>query len=197
MSARHLVADRSGSSAAEFGMVLPLLILLLLGVLDAGRFIWEYNRAEKATAAGARVAIVTDVVAGGLSSTNYVGTVVGGVTLTQGDLIPAAALPTVTCTRTTCTPATGTVDSAAFDRIVERMQFMKPDIAATNVEVQYSGSGLGYAGNPNGMDINPLVTVKLTGLQYSPLILFGFIPFNMPDFRTTLTAEDSAGTESN
>ena len=47
------------------------------------------------------------------------------------------------------------------------------------------------------MDVSPLVTVKLTGMTFDPLVLFGLVPFSMPDFRTTLTAEDSAGTQSN
>ena len=193
-----LVTDRRGASAAEFGLVLPLLILLLFGVIDAGRFLWEMNRAEKATAAGAREAVVTDVLAPGLASASYVG--VGG--LTQGDLIPASAFGSITCTNLGCipsgtTPPVGTFDSASFNRIVTRMNGLKGDIAAVNVRVTYSGSGLGYAGDPNGMDISPLVTVSLTGVKFDPLVLFGLVAFDMPDFRTTLTAEDSVGTQSN
>ena len=30
---------------------------------------------------------------------------------------------------------------------------MKPDITAANVRIDYSGSGLGFAGDPNGMEI--------------------------------------------
>ena len=55
-----LLRDRSAASAAEFALVLPLLLLFLFGIIDAGRFMWEYNRAEKATQVGARVAVVTD-----------------------------------------------------------------------------------------------------------------------------------------
>ena len=201
---RSLVTDRRGSGAAEFALVLPLLILLLFGVIDAGRFLWEMNRAEKATAAGAREAVVTDVLAPGLASATYVG--VGG--LTQGDLIPASAFGKVICTSSGCCvsatilctspyPALGTFDTTAFNRIVTRMNGLKSNIAAANVQVIYSGSGLGYAGDPNGMDVSPLVTVSLTGMTFDPLVLFGLVAFPMPDFRTTLTAEDSAGTQSN
>lgn len=190
---RRLCADDHASGAAEFALVLPLLLLMLFGIIDAGRFMWEFNRAEKATQVGARVAVVTDIIAGGLATTDYVG--VGG--LTQGDVIPASALPLVTCTRTVCSPTTGTVNSASFDRIVQRMQNMKPDVTATNVQVEYRGSGLGYAGDPNGMDIAPLVTVKLTGLKFKPLFLFNSVLFSLPDFRTTLTSEDSVGNQSN
>lgn len=196
---RQLRLDRSGASAAEFALVLPLLIFMLLGILDAGRLLWEVNKAEKATQVGARVAIVTDVISMGLGDQDYVG--VGG--LTQGDLIPVGALDPLVCTRASCV-CTGacpdvfdTTDAAAFDRVVQRMQFMKPDISADDVTVTYRGSGLGFAGDPNGMEIAPLVTVELNGVQFRPLVLLGAVPFTLPTFRTTLTAEDSAGVQSN
>ena len=68
-----LIRDRRGASAAEFALVLPLLILLLFGIIDAGRFMWEINRAEKATQVGARMAVVTDPVSRGLVNHSYVG----------------------------------------------------------------------------------------------------------------------------
>jgi hypothetical protein len=196
---RTLWSDCRAASAAEFALVLPLLILLLFGVIDAGRFMWEYNRAEKATQAGARMAVVTDVVAGGIASTSFVG--VG--TLTQGDRIPASALPTVSCNNSSCscgsciTGIPGTYDSAAFSAVVQRMQYMMPAIQASNVIIEYRGSGLGFAGDPNGADVSPLVTVKLTGVQFQPLAFLMFTTIPMPDFATTLTAEDLSGTESN
>jgi hypothetical protein len=195
----NLFRHDSGSSAAEFALVLPLLILFLLGILDGGRFLWEVNQAEKATQAGARVAVVTDVISTSLGTQNYVG--VGG--LTQGDLIPASALGTLRCTRSACT-CTGTCPSGfatanatSFDRVVTRMRYMKPDINANNVSITYRGSGLGFAGDPNGMEIAPLVTVELNGVQFRPLVLFNAVAFNLPAFRTTLTSEDSSGINSN
>ena len=196
---RSLRLDRTGASAVEFAMVLPLLILFLFGIIDGGRYLWEVNQAEKATQVGARVAVVTNVISTGLGTQSYVG--VGG--LTQGDPIPASALGTITCTRTACTctgacPSTyATTDSAAFDTIVARMANMKQDITANRVRIFYRGSGLGFAGDPNGMEIAPLVTVELNGVQFRPIILFNAVAFNLPPFRTTLTAEDSSGTQSN
>ncbi|MCL6698911.1 pilus assembly protein [Sphingomonas sp. NSE70-1] len=196
---RRLLLDRTASSAAEFALVLPLLILFLLGIIDGGRYLWEVNKAEKATQAGARVAIVTDVISTGLGTQGYVG--VGG--LTQGDLIPASALSDLVCTRTACT-CTGncptnfaTTDSASFDRIVARMQLMMPNMSANNVTITYRGSGLGFAGDPNGMEIAPLVTVQLSNIRFKPLVLFNFATITLPPFRTTLTSEDSSGTVSN
>jgi Flp pilus assembly protein TadG len=203
---RNLWRDQRAASAAEFGLVVPLLTLLLFSVIDAGRFMWEYNRAEKATQAGARMAVVTNVVAGGLVTPSYVGQTYGGVTLTQGDRIPASALGTVTCTSTACsctgtcpTGVPGTRDSAAFDLIRQRMQYMMPSIRPTNVVVEYRGSGLGFAGDPETTrpQISPLVTVKLTGMTFRPLAFLTFAAFTMPNFATTLTAEDLHGVSSN
>ncbi len=200
---RRLRLDRSGASAVEFALVLPLLLLFLFGIIDAGRYLWEVNKAEKATQYGARTAVVTDAVAPGLASADYVGS--GG--LTQGDLIPASALGTVICTSagccvspTVCTtpyPPLGTFDATSFNRIVARMQTMKRDITPANVIVSYRGSGLGYAGDPNGMEIAPLVTVELTEVQFRPLTGLMLATLTLPKFRTTLTAEDSAGSQSN
>ena len=195
----RLRLDRSGASAVEFALVLPLLLLFIFGIIDAGRYLWEVNKAEKATQVGARVAVVTNIVSPAIAATNYVG--VSG--LTQGDLVPASALGTVTCSRTSCS-CTGTCPSgyattstAAFDLIVARMRNMKRDIVAANVRVTYRGSGIGYAGDPNGTDISPLVTVTLTGMTFKPAVGLMLRNVSLPDFRTTLTAEDSAGTVSN
>ena len=209
MSIRHLLRSRSGASAAEFGLVLPLLIVLLLGIIDAGRFIWEYNRAEKATQAGARVAIVTQIIPQGVADFKYVNQTVGGIKYLQGDPLAASALGKVTCQQTSgslgCTcdsangycPSLGTINTAGFDAVVARMQAMYPKVSPARVVVEYSGSGVGYAGDPSGMDISPLVTVKIRDLPFNPLVFFGLVNFNLPSFSTSLTAEDSASVYSN
>lgn len=202
---RSLRLDRSGASAAEFALVLPLLILFLFGIIDGGRYLWEVNKAEKATQAGARVAIVTDVLDDGLGGEDYVDQIFNGVTLTQGDLIPLSALGQMTCNSAGCSCVSGNCPTVIgpsdyddrFNRIVERMQFMKPDIEPSDVTVSYRGSGLGFAGDPNGMEIAPLVTVELQNVAFNPLVLAGLATVSLPPFRTTLTAEDSAGDDSN
>jgi len=197
---RALRLDRRGASAAEFALVVPLLVLFILGMIDAARFIWETNRIEKATQMGARMAVVTQPVSTGLATQNYLG--VGG--LTQGDIIPASALGVVSCGRNSCActgncPTNAAVANAtAFDQIFARMQLMKPDISADEVTVSYRGSGLGYAGDPHGMDISPLVTVELSDVEFRPItLMFGGLEIDLPAFRTTLTAEDSSGSQSN
>jgi hypothetical protein len=206
----RLLRNRSGASAAEFALVLPLLLILLFGIIDSGRWLWTYNEAEKATQEGARVAVVTQIIPGGVAAQSFVGATVDGVLLTQGDRIPANALPTVTCTKPgatlscscpLCSGITLTpINTAGWNAIVARMKYMLPEVSDANIVVEYRGSGLGFAGDPNGSDIAPLVTVKLgapaTALTFKPITSFLFATLTMPSFSTTLTAEDLSGSVS-
>lgn len=195
---RKLILDQSAASAAEFALVLPLLLLLIFGIIDGGRWMWMYNRAEKATQMGARYAVVAYPVTDGIDS-SYLG--VNG--LTQGDLIPASAFGKISCNNSGCScttapcPALGTFSSTNFDNIVDRMKLFLPELAYSNVTIEYSSSGLGYAGNPNGADLSPLVTVKLSNLQFTPITTLMLATLTMPAFTTTLTAEDLTGSQSN
>ena len=194
MSCRRLLADRSGASAAEFAMVLPLLLLLMFGIIDVGRYMWSINRAEKAAQMGVRMAVVTQFVSSAINA-NYV----GQCSLQAGDTIPASCFTAVTCSRsgTSASCTSGTADTAAFNRVLGRMQAFMPEIAASNVQIIYSPSGLGYAGDPNGPDVAPLVTVQLSNLGFSPTILLSLATFDLPNVRSSLTFEDGRGVESN
>ncbi|MFC7536362.1 TadE/TadG family type IV pilus assembly protein [Sphingomonas sp. GCM10030256] len=203
MTGKLLLDDRGGS-AAEFALVLPVLLIFFAAILDGGRMMWEVNQAEKATQMGVRFAAVTTVPAGGLASKNFVGVTVGGVTLTQGDNIPASAIGTITCTSASCTCPSGcpsgipgTYNNDAFQKIVDRIAAFKPNVQASNVTVEYRGSGLGFAGDPTGMDISPIITVKLSGLQFRPVSTLALARFSLPSFASSLTMEDGVGTVSN
>ena len=198
MTVRKIACDQSGATAAEFALVLPLLLILLFGIIDAGRWMWTYNQAEKATQMGARFAVVANSVTSGLGS-SYVG--VGG--LTQGDVIPASAFGMVRCTDSSCTcitnpcPALGTFTQQNFRNIVDRMKLFLPGLDYSNVTVEYSSSGLGYAGSPVLPDLSPLVTVKISNMSFRPLTTFDVATVTMPAFTTTLSAEDLSGNVSN
>lgn len=192
--------DVRGAGAAEFALALPLLLLLLFAIIDAGRFMWEFNRAEKATQMGVRYAVVTNPVAPGLASYSFA--VDGGVI--PGDAVDASLFNRAVCNDAgcSCTATSGNFcsaagyDSTAFNGLVTRMKSIYPPISAANVEIEYRNVGLGYSGDPNGPDVAPLTTVRLKDLQFPTTLLFG-AAFDMPDFRAALTLEDGSGTVSN
>lgn len=214
---RQILRSDAGASSAEFALVLPLLLVLMFGVIDAGRFAWEYNKAEKATQVGARVAIVTDVLSTGLRDEDYADQTIDGVKLGVGDRIPAGALGSLLCTNGGCEceaepcPDLGTFDTDTFNNtLVQRMKFISPAITAENVEVRYSGSGFGVATGETGggggggggateqMEISPLVTVSLTDMKFNPVTCLVFLcEISLPTISTTLTAEDASGAYSN
>lgn len=211
VSRRALLADQAGSGAAEFALVLTPLLILLFGIIDAGRYVWTVNRAEKATQVGARIAAVTAPLAQEITTKNYIGTTVGTTVLTQGDRVPAAAFGLLRCTSTSCTCVVAPCPGTTFDTtnvftnvLLPRMQYMMPELTANNVVVEYRGSGLGFAGDPNGAQVEPLITVRLVansgnpnvGISLPLLTSFMFASLNLPIVSTTLPAEDLAGTTS-
>jgi hypothetical protein len=192
--------DRAAAGAAEFALVLPLLMVLLFGIIDAGRFMWEYNRAEKATQMGARYAVVADPAASGIATYSF--SISGGVP--QGTAVPTSSFDYAVCNDTDCSDCTGSFcgnigySNAAFRNIVDRMSLMYPQIGYDNVEVEYRNVGLGFAGDPDGPDVSALVTVRLNGLTFQPITCFVFdCSVAMPDFRAGLTLEDASGSVSN
>lgn len=204
---QHFIRDERGGPAAEFAMVLPLLIIFLLGTIDVGRLMWDWNEAEKATQMGVRYAVATDIVPSDLETYSFS---ISGTVL-QGEPVPEADFPGIICEAPGGTPACNcvsggtcdnaylsTVNATAFNNIVTRISHFKPDVAAENVVVEYGYSGLGFAGDPNGPDVAPLVTIRVKNLDFQPLLtqIFG-AAVALPDFSAALTLEDGDGTFSN
>lgn len=190
-------------------MILPLALLILFGIIDAGRYIWQVNQVQKAAEAGARYAVATALVPSGLNAYDAVGFACPSGTIAHGDPICKEALGTIRCASgggsVSCSceegpcPTLGTPDSAAFANIVARMQVFAPQIRAANVVVRYSGSGLGYAGDPatdddgNPLsDIAPIVAVEVRSFDMPALLLFGG-DVSLPGASATLTLEDGDG----
>jgi len=204
MAFRTLLRSTSGGTAAEFGLVVPLLLSFMIGTIDVGRFLWTCNRAEKAVQMGARYAVATDMVPSGLASYNFAAPGTGSIL--QGNPVPTSAFGGASCQSSggtvpcscyagaTC-PSLGTVNSTAFNNVVTRMQAFYSGLSADNVVITYDNVGLGYSGDPNGSDVVPLVTVKLSGLTFAPM-LFSFFQnatVNLPAFSSALTMEDGVG----
>jgi len=211
MRSRSLTACRRGASAAEFAMVLPLLLLLIFGIIDGGRFLWEMNRAQKATQYGARFAAVTQMVPAGLANYSF-------ATDSEVPVVPAgAAVPRTSFTSVSCTAAGCAVgdpaddckigerpvgpspgfDPAALERIARRMRLSYPAVQETNVRLTYCNVGLGFAGDPYGPDIAPQIIVSLTGLDFVPLTSLLLATLPLPASSGSMTLEDGIGNVSN
>lgn len=199
--------DRRGASAAEFALVLPLALLILFALIDVGRYAWAINQMEKAAQAGARHAVATRIVPSGLDSYDWVGVTACGATLRAGDRICKEALGTISCTASGCTcekapcPAIGAPRTAAFNGILDKMRTYVPELTGDMVTVSYSGSGIGFAGDPaetaDGQplsDIAPLVRVSIEDAPFRSLSLLGLdMPNALPSVSSSLTLEDGDG----
>jgi len=198
-----VVYDKKGSTAAEFAMVLPLLLLLIFGLIDACRFIWTYNEAEKAAQMGARYAVATEFIPTKLYSYSFVED--GG--MTQG-ASTAGSFSGVTCYYSGSVKCDSSdawvgannaanINSSAFDNIYNRMKDFVPGLSKDKVEVKYAPAGLGYAGDPGGSDVSPLVTVTIKGLVFTPITSMLFARITMGNVTSSLTMEDGSGSFSN
>jgi Flp pilus assembly pilin Flp len=182
---RAFARDRRGAASAEFALVSMAFIAAMLSIIDASRLAWELNSAKAATRAGARFAAVSPMVSTKLATYSGVDSGIG-----NGEPIPPNAALNVSCTSSSC--SSGGADAAAFAAIVARMQGYYGRVQPANVVVEYEHVGLGVSGTPNAPDVQPLVTVRLTGLTFAPgmLQVFGIAPFNLPPVASTFSGED-------
>ena len=211
--AHTFIRDRRGAMAAEFALVLPIMLLFLFGIMDVGYYAWAINQGEKATQMGARWAVATQIIPGGQIGCANDKTTPPGLlcysyathgSVPQGDTVQTDF--NVVCKNTGCVCKKGVcpfslqMDAAstgAFNSIVERMNDFKATVRPDKVIVEYSSSGLGYSGDPNGPDVVPIVTVRLIDMEHRPLfgLLIGSV--DLPEFAYSLTSEDGEGTISN
>lgn len=91
----------------------------------------------------------------------------------------------------------GTENASAHDAVISRMRTLFPEVDQATVKIRYEGVNLGYAGNPYGSDVSPMVTVEMSGVTFTPITAFLLAAFNLPDFKAALTMEDGQGSESN
>ncbi len=180
--------DRTGISSVEFALVAMVFFVFIFGIFDFGRALWQWNAAAKAAQWGARYAIVNDVVASGLANFDGLSAAGGnGLSIPIGAVNPNPVI----CDVNGCN-GYGPLDTTAFNAIVAIMQGIYSRVQANNVVVEYEHVGLGFSGNPYGMDIVPTVKIRLQGMVFNlvtPLVA-GLVTITMPDFSTTLMGED-------
>ena len=190
----RFIRNQRGAAGAEFALITVVFAGLLLGIIDFGRALWEYNEAQKACQVGVRFAIANNIIASNLMT--YDGVADGYNAL---DPIPISEFPTpIVCNDSNCTPDEG-YEAAAYDAIYDIMGAHYPRLGtAANpnsqaiVEVTYEHIGMGKAGNPYGPDVWPLTTVSIRGLQFefSTPLIGAVLPLEFPRCSAALTGED-------
>lgn len=211
---RSLIADVQGATAVEFAIVASLVLMLTFGIMEFGLGWYDYNMGAAAAQRAVRYAVQSDPAAKFFNPFyGYNGVLDGsfaaGTNLTLANLpefkvactgTGTGASVTASCTCSGTCPGVTTesggvtvtiADSTAFQNILTVAQSIYPTVQASNLEVDYKQIGLGFAGS-TGINIVPQVTVKLTGLPYNFVALsaFGYKSIVMPDFESTLIAED-------
>lgn len=178
--------NQSGSTLVEATLVFAMMMILTFGLIEFGIVLFQYNSAETATAVGARYAATRGPIVSGIPDC---GPGVNVSALNAGARCPSTAWETV-CNAGA--PAGG-CQTAALSALVAEMQRFAPNIEAQNVQVVYRGAGLGFVGRGSPV---PMVTVRLTGMQYDFIALddlLGFGTVTMPGFDATIVGEDLNG----
>lgn len=181
-------ANQSGATALEFAIVVPVFLMLTLAGIDLALLSHRLNQAQAAARIGARIAIVSPIIATSMAefdTTDYA----------PGTSIPAADIPAQVCGGRPdgafeC--SSGPADITTANLVLDRIRQVLPDADASNLQIAYTYTGLGTVGNPIGMDFEPLTTVGIVRLKYVPLSsrLFGSPTVNLPIRTATLTGED-------
>jgi Flp pilus assembly pilin Flp len=182
----NTLKDKSGASLVEFSLLLVLLMLLTFSIVDGGYLMYQFNSAQKATQVGARYAATRAPVVIMTSDC-----MVGSGTATAGtDCLDIAGNDTWSETCKLGSSGT-TCDNDARLAILNEMQRIYPNIKDENLEVTFSGTGLGYVGRGKPV---PAITVTLRGLQYNYVAVGQILNFdsvlNINTTQSTIIGED-------
>jgi Flp pilus assembly protein TadG len=193
--------DPSGAVAVEFGLMSVVFITMLVGLMEFGTAYWQWNQAAKALQLGVRLAAVSNPVSSDLTSFTGLSS-----TVEEGDPMPYFKR---TCSGATVTCTGGTYDAAAMRTLVygrgntscpttaqryPPICQIFPRITPQNVIVEYTQTGLGFAGRPGGP--LPSITIRLTGLDFNFVVLdslIGLTAIPMTGLSASAPAEDLRG----
>ena len=174
---RRLAGDSDGGALVEFGLILPVLLLVTFGAIEFTITMFDYHRLGEAARRGARQAIMSAPVA---------------------KLETLQAAGTITCTNKSglsCGTATlHTTAAANFTAVLAAVQEIAPTVAAANLTVSYTWSAIGDLSTPGG--IKPVVTVQLADVthQFTMLsIVPGLDQIALPSFSTSVVANAYTG----
>lgn len=98
---RRLAADRRGNVMLEFGLAFPVLVLLLVGLLDLGRFGLQKSALLQGAREGAQYGILSPNDTANINATAQNASGLAGVTATSNVFCECVSGTTVSCV-TTC-----------------------------------------------------------------------------------------------
>lgn len=206
MMLARFAKSEEGTTMVEMAIALTLLLSLTLGFVDFGYAFYQWNAATKAVQVGARLASVSDPVAGALPNAAPIAS--------PGAPVVAGAYGPFVCTYSGGTGScsnSGSFSAAAFSRIFRGdttntnddtcpapgtnqrpgMCHFFPGLKRNNVVVTYTATGLGYQTRLGGPV--PTITVSLQNISFQFFFLGGLLGFgniNMPSMLSTVTGED-------
>jgi Flp pilus assembly protein TadG len=99
--ARRLAGDQRGNLMIEFSLALPILMLMLVGLLDLGRFSLQKSAMLQGAREGAQYGIVAPTESANINTTAQNATGLTGATATNVVFCECVSGTTVSCT-TTC-----------------------------------------------------------------------------------------------
>jgi len=112
---RRLAADRRGNLMIEFALVLPILMLMLVGLLDLGRFSLDKSAMLQGAREGAQYGIMAPDDSSNINTTAQNATGLTGVTATNSVFCECPAVPG---TAVTCSGATPCAAGAARKKYI-------------------------------------------------------------------------------
>ena len=194
---RAFLKDEGGGPAAEFTLVIFLLMSLTMAIVDFSRAVWQWNAAQKATQVAARIAVVRDPlylqIKYHFNCNPPPTTVLGMLCLDSATNTMRADCDfgTVVCTVDGCNGQAYDTDQAQkFAEIIDAMRYAYPFLEDSEVSITYTPTTLGFIGKPGGPIAK--VAAEISGVSFGFMFLlpWGFTTMEMQAFRTTLTSED-------
>jgi Flp pilus assembly protein TadG len=191
--------DCSGATAVELGLLAPIVFTGVLGIVDLGVYVWDWNDAHQAVRMAARLAATSDPVSSDLTA------------MTGLETGAAVGSPALAYTRVCSTSCSG----GAFDASARSRIFYGPGSAAcgdadtrgeaglcdsltratiNQMTITYRDSGVDTAGAEGAL--RPLITVELTAVPSRSVLLSKTLPVlaTLPAVRATTLAEDLRST---
>ena len=191
---RKFKSSVNGATLVEFSLIVPLILAMTFGIVEFGYVLYQFNSAQKATQAGARIASSRQILLGVedcfVNSSDRAGT-------DCADVSGASGWAGITCTGVN---DTSSCKGSGMAAVLAEMQIYFPGLTASNLEVEFGPTGFGYIGRGKPV---PSVTVRVVNLSYDYIAIGGLVnalpgnssigdAINISTAQTTVIGEDIA-----